>query len=379
MLLLAFTMTNVNASRPGTGSAAAPVRGKEATPKENVSESRYAHQSVNVQEVGSGPRSYWLFEPAEPRPAQAPVVVFLHGWLSMNPGIYGAWIEHLAKSGHVVIVPRYQDGWRTPPSDFLPNSIVAIRDALDVLETAPGRVRPDRERFALIGHSAGGNLAAQVAAVAGPSGLPGPKAVVAVTPGEVIPSSWPKLSKIPAEVRLAVVVAEEDVVVGDERARQIYRQSKAIPADQKLFVLYRSDRKNFPPLVADHQAPTGALSRLDSGEGPFREMQMAKASVNALDVLGIWRLADLTLEAGFEARCLQSLTEGGDLLRDLGQRPDGQPTRPPLVGQDLDKFPRVVPAYGMRLVPWPALPALSTANPERTLLKTASSSEVNQK
>jgi dienelactone hydrolase len=332
-------------------------------------------------EVGGGPRSYWLFEPAEPRPSQAPVVVFLHGWLSINPGIYGAWIEHLAKSGHVVIVPRYQDGWRTPPSEFLPNSIAAIRDALDVLETAPQRVRPDRDRFALIGHSAGGNLAAQVAAVADRSGLPEPKAVVAVTPGEVIPSTWPKLSEIPAEVRLAVAVAEEDVVVGDERARQIFEEANAIPAEHKLFVLYRSDRKSSPPLVADHQAPTGALSRLDSGEGPFREMQMSKASVNALDFLGVWRLADLTLQAGFVARCLQSVTEGGDLLRNLGQRPDGRPTRPPLVGQDLAEFPRVVPAYGMRLVPWPSVPALSTADPERTLLKikTASSGESSKK
>ncbi|CAN5658345.1 alpha/beta hydrolase fold domain-containing protein [soil metagenome] len=346
-------------------------RGGEATQTADQRDSRYPHRSIRGQEVGSGPRSYWLFEPAEPRPAQAPVVVFLHGWLSINPGIYGAWIEHLTRSGHVVVAPRYQEGWTTPPADFLPNTVAAVRDALDVLETAPDRVRPDRDRFALIGHSAGGNLAAQLASVARSSGLPVPKALVSVMPGEVIPSTWPKLSEIPSEVRLAVVAAEEDVVVGDERARQIYQKTVAVPDDQKLFVLYRSDRRGAPALVADHLAPTAGLAWLDTGEGPFREFQMARATVNALDIDGLWRLADLTLHAGFADLDLPTVTQSGALLRDLGRWSDGRPVRSPLVavGQKIDAFPRVVPVYGLRLVPWPSVPALSSADPARLFPK----------
>ncbi len=86
----------------------------------------------------------------------APVLVFHHGWLAVNPGVYGAWIEHLCRRGFVVIFPRYHADWLTSPSDYLPNALAAVRDALDVLELGPNRVRPDRERFALIGHSAGG-------------------------------------------------------------------------------------------------------------------------------------------------------------------------------------------------------------------------------
>src|SRR5262245_12600542 len=120
----------------------------------------YPHQSFHAQRFGSGPRSYWLIEPAEPTPARAPVAVFNPAWLSVNPGIYGAWIEHRARRGFVVIFPRYQADWMTRPADFLPNATAAVRDALDVLETAPGRVRPDRDRLVMVGHSAGGNLAA---------------------------------------------------------------------------------------------------------------------------------------------------------------------------------------------------------------------------
>ena len=39
----------------------------------------YPHRSVTKTEIGSGPKSYFLFEPAGPIPKRAPVVVFQHG------------------------------------------------------------------------------------------------------------------------------------------------------------------------------------------------------------------------------------------------------------------------------------------------------------
>ena len=108
----------------------------------------YPHKAVKHTELGQGPRSYWLFEPADPTPDSAPVVVFNHGWFAVNPAVYGAWIEHLARRGRIVIAPRYQRNWSTPPADFLPNGLIAIREALDVLSTSPSHVRPDRTKFA---------------------------------------------------------------------------------------------------------------------------------------------------------------------------------------------------------------------------------------
>ena len=78
----------------------------------------YPHKSVKQTEVGEGPRSYWLFEPAEPSPEMAPVVVFNHGWFAVNPAVYGAWIEHMVRRGRIVIAPRYQRDLLTPPANF---------------------------------------------------------------------------------------------------------------------------------------------------------------------------------------------------------------------------------------------------------------------
>ena len=224
----------------------------------------YPHKSFTASASGTGARSYWIFEPAEPVPVKAPVVVFHHGWLAVNPGVYGAWIEHLARSGRIVIFPKYQTEL-TSPADFLPNSVASVLDALDVLETAPGRVRPDRERFAVIGHSAGGNLSVQMAAVAEARGLPIPKAVVAVCPGEVRPLIEPPLSTIPADTLLAIAAASDDRIVGDCRAREIYAQATSLTTSRKKYVLYRSDRRGPTLLVADHFAPTAGLAMLDTG------------------------------------------------------------------------------------------------------------------
>ncbi len=312
----------------------------------------YPHGTFSAQSFGTGARSYWIFEPADPVPETAPVVVFHHGWLAVNPGVYGAWIEHLARSGRVVIFPRYQTDWSTRPSEFLPNAIAAVRDALDVLETAPRHVRPDLHRFALIGHSAGGNLSAQMAAVAAEEGLPEARAIVAMFPGEVKPLHEPDLAKIPARTLLLVAAADADLIVGDCRAREIYAEAAAIPPSHKEFLLYRSCRNGPIPLVADHLAPTAGLTRLDSGEGLFRTKQMNRATVDILDRFGFWRAADLTIAAGFAGLSLDEATAGGALFRDLGRWGDGTAVTPPLSGDDLAIIPRVLPTNGVRLIPW---------------------------
>jgi dienelactone hydrolase len=313
----------------------------------------YPHKSYQRKEYGWGATSYWMYEPDEPRPEKAPVVVYIHGWLGVNPGAYGAWIEHLARSGKVVIFPRYQTDAFTRPADFLPNTLAAVTDALDVLETAPDHVRPDRECFALIGHSAGGNLAAQVAAVAAEARLPKPKAVIALMPGEVQPSRLPDLSKIPADTLLVVTVASEDRIVGDARGREIFMLAQAIPPTHKKFVLYRSDSHGFPRLIAHHLAPTAAHPGLDTGDGLLLGFQMNRAELNAFDTAGFWRLADMTLWAAFQGMSLDKATDRGEYFRHLGYWSDGRPVERPIVGDDLSQIPRVIPTNGARLIKFP--------------------------
>ncbi len=324
------------------------------------------HQGVKRYEIGQGPRSYLLFEPDKPRPepeSKAPVVVFLHGWFAVNPGCYGAWIDHLCRNGSIVIFPRYQNDIGTMPQEFLPNALAAIRDALAVLHGGVGHVRPDLARFALIGHSAGANLAAQIAAVAADPDveIPIPQALVTVMPGVVIPTRVPSLSNIPATTLLTVIVGDEDFLVGDLRGRQIFAEATAIPRSRKRFILFRSDRHGYPPLVAEHASPTGSNSRLDNGEGILHSFQLSLGEVNAFDRAGFWHMADLTLLAGFNGKTLDDVTRDKAAFCHLGYWSDGRPVTPPIVGDDLSTIPRVIPANGLRIFAWSGMPKADVA------------------
>jgi acetyl esterase/lipase len=313
----------------------------------------YPHKSVRQTEIGTGPRSYILFEPADPTPTRAPVVVFHHGWLAMNPGVYGAWIDHLVRSGNIVIYPRFMES-DTPVPDYLPNTLAAVVDAFDVLESSPAHIKPDRRRFALLGHSTGGVLSVQVAALARSRGLPEPRAVIAVTPGDVLRARGPNLADIPSTTLLVVVAAEHDVVTGDGRAREIFREATSLPASRKKYVLYRSDIRGRPALWADHLAPTAALAAFDNGDGPFHDFQMNQGATNAFDREGFWKVADVTIAAGFAGQTLDNARLTAPDLRRLGFWSDGRPVLPPIVADDPSEVPRTVPGHGFRLIPWQA-------------------------
>ena len=127
---------------------------------------QYLHASVIKNRYGTGGKEYWIFEPDSPKPRSAPVVVFLHGWGGMNPLYYGAWLDHLVKRGNIVIYPRYQKNLLTGITEFTPNALQAVKDAVNRLQNEPGHVSADLTRFATVGHSLGGLLAANIAALA---------------------------------------------------------------------------------------------------------------------------------------------------------------------------------------------------------------------
>src|SRR5512137_414974 len=87
-----------------------------AQPKSGPGGADYPHQAVISKFYGKGGTAYWLFEPSSPAPTSAPLIVFNHGWILMEPRHYDAWIEHLVKRGNIVVLPRYQDSMFTSPT-----------------------------------------------------------------------------------------------------------------------------------------------------------------------------------------------------------------------------------------------------------------------
>jgi acetyl esterase/lipase len=131
----------------------------------------YRHNSMRKSVHEQGATQYWIFEPTQPKPAKAPLVLFFHGYTAMNPATYHAWIEHLTRNGNIVIYPRYQSGFLTPPNQFLPNCITSVRDAMTVL-LENDHVQPDTRHVSAVGHSAGGLLAIGYSAQAEKENLP---------------------------------------------------------------------------------------------------------------------------------------------------------------------------------------------------------------
>jgi acetyl esterase/lipase len=302
--------------------AAAPSPPEQ--PKTGPGGSDYRHGKVVSHSFDSGPQQYWILAPAEPRRETAPVVVFNHGWMGMHPAVYRGWLHHLVRRGNVVIFPRYQGGLLTPPWTFTDNAVLAVRRALARLKGG-GHPAPEPGKFALVGHSAGAAISADMASLAEARGLPVPRALMCVQPGRGTRKAraifFPAADyrKIPKETALLVLVGEDDRIVGREEARRIFQGTPQIPPDRKDYVLVHTDRHGAPPLVADHVSPAS----------PMRPNPIIRGRrINALDYYAYWRLFDALLDFAFEGehkeRCLGDTPQ----QRFMGRWSDGTPVKP---------------------------------------------------
>lgn len=253
--------------------------------------SEYTSNSIIKSSYGEGANQFWIYEPSNPKPPSAPVIVFNHGWLAIDPFIYEAWITHLVKKGNIVIYPRYQENMFTKSDDFTPNAIKAVKGGISILNTG-SHVKPDRSKFAIVGHSVGGIISANMAALANEENLPEPKAVFCVEPGkerspeDSIGPILENLNKIPSNTVLLTLVGDKDNIVGNDTAKRIYIDSKSVSESNKDYIILVTDERGNPPLIADHLAPLAFETKYFS-------------LVNSLDYYGTWKLFDGLYEAAF--------------------------------------------------------------------------------
>lgn len=340
-------------------------------PKAGPGGSQLPHAEVIKHRYESGAREYWIYEPDQPKPRRAPVIVFLHGWGGTNPAAYGAWLDHLVRRGNIVIYPRYQADLMSPVSEFTASAIEAIKNALERLTTEKGHIKPDLDKFAVVGHSMGGLLTANVAALAAESGLPKVRAMMPVEPGRpsnplgLFELELADLAKIPADTLLLSVVGEDDVLVGDHDGKRIYHEATKVAAANKDFITLLSDDHGEPALVAGHYAPTGADPRYDNGEfvpardssipgGPVRDRirerignrqrdpnakpedrgtdttsgsaPINRRGVDAMD-FALWRLFDALCDAAFNGKNRGAALGNTPARRSMGKWSDGKPVK----------------------------------------------------
>jgi acetyl esterase/lipase len=328
------------------GQASPPVQ-----PAKGPGGKEYSHAAVIKNRYEQGVKEYWIYEPDQPKPGSAPVIVFLHGWGAMNPAVYGAWIDHLVKCGNIVIYPRYQADLKTPLKDFTANAIDAIHNAINRLQNEPDHVYPDLSKFAVVGHSVGGLLTANVSALAQENGLPQVEAMMSVEPGRTwnvgtrgnVPLA--DLSKIPSKTLLLAVVGDQDRLARDVDAKRIYNESKNVHADNKDYITMISDNHGTPPILAHHGAPTAFDAAYDNGdkqrdvsemrerikerikerhgEDADTEIGSLEHLVNALDFYGTWKLFDGLCDAAFYGKNREYALGNTPQQRNMGQWSDG--------------------------------------------------------
>jgi acetyl esterase/lipase len=309
-------------------------------PREGPGAPATKHRDVVVRDHdGQGAaKAFVTYEPASPRPASAPVVLFLHGFFDETPTKVDALLQQVARSGFIVVYPTYGVPWL--PGDWESNAAEAFAAALRELDGL-GHVHPDRERVSYVGHSIGGILALRLANRAhSPSELPAPRTVVLLDAAGLATPAYPAmpvddLSKIPVSTWLLVVMAEESYALGKGEAsqcrsaesakdsacnalgiaRRAFAGTPQIPGDHKSAVVIPSDRRGGTVLRSEHN---GALGHCGSPPKP----------IDAIDTYGYWKLTVGALAATCRSTWSEYAFRDTEQRRSMGHWSDGAPVKP---------------------------------------------------
>jgi acetyl esterase/lipase len=331
-------------------------------PKSGPGGADYVAAEVVKRAVGRASAATYVFHaagsPAQPRP----VVVFIHAWGQPNPQAYGAWIEHLARKGNLVLFPKYQEVNRTRPADASNVAAALVKDALAAL-AADEQAKPDTQKLAVAGHLAGAAVAVNLAATAKEKGLPAPALVFALMPGGI--ASDPKsrgvlladLKEIDPAALIVTMIGDRDAAASDRASKRILKEAENVPANRKLFVRTLSDDHGFPVLSATLSSPGAASPAYDAaaikippdpprdpkaprernpwrwsadmsltGEQTVLANQLIAGATDALDYMGYWKALDMALEAAFSGRDAAYLRDSPALV-DMGRWSDGWPVK----------------------------------------------------
>lgn len=286
----------------------------------------YIHAEVDFQDYGKKQDGYWLFQPKAPVPKEAPVVIFLHGYSATNPMVYGAFIEHLVKKGNVVIFPRYQKTILIPsPDRFVPNTVKAIKNALQKLE-GEGYVNAKKDEVYFVGHSFGGTISANMLIDIDNLGVPKPKGVLLICPGVGPFTSAVKESyeEIPSDINLVIVTAERDFVTGDGFAHRIFSTAENTP--NRIWFKHFTDEYGTPPVTSDHLEVYAKNNAYDTGNHGYSYNRARNSKIDVIDYNVYWKAIDALIEASDSQ---PELIFGAEhKFRNIGHWSDGTPIKP---------------------------------------------------
>ena len=304
----------------------------DAFAQSDAAEQGWDAQTMAWVDYGSGRDGFSLFYPTTPVDSACEVVVFLHGYGAYNPMLYGGWISHLVRRGHVVVFPFYQDNLFLPrPEAFTGLAAKAIRKALEWAPQVMYMPTLKRDRIHYIGHSYGGTISAGLAAHSALYQIPEPGAMLLCMPGTG-PFSAGQLrdyAGIPLHTVLGLVVGQDDEVVGYSLAERIYQTT---PPELRKVFFSLAPQAGSPALSAHHNEAYSLLEELDNGRHNYNYWRgFMVGQTDAHDRNGLWRWFDQLV---IEARERAPNSWSADQLATwpfLGEDQDGEPYGPVLM------------------------------------------------
>lgn len=323
-LFLLFSLSVLLASGPvfAATQAKATQPGQPAT---GPGGQDYPYSKTLATGYGSGAERYWIIEPAQADDGKPlPVVLFAHGLGLTSHSAYRSWINHLVRRGNIVIYPVYHTGGVVDPTNFTDETATACRNALARCDGKQHKLA-DLKRFTMVGHSAGGTIIANLAARPKHFGLPAPKALLLLQPGDtkadhgigaLFASITEDHSTIPQGTLMLIVDVKNDYFVSPKAGKRIYDNAKKVDEQNKRRLLLQSDEHGEPAIVADHMLPMGWTNK-----------QTSQGRVNTYDYAA-WRWFD-ALQAAAQGDEQQREQVFGEAALDLGKWSDGTPVRRP--------------------------------------------------
>jgi len=268
-----------------------------------------------------------LYEPSDPLPASAPLVVFAGRDDTLEDSPYAAFLDHVARGGAIVVHLTY--GAQSAPSagEMCDAAEAAYWAAVEELTGSDvQRAQPRSDELVWVGHGRGAMVAGRLAAEWFGRRLPPPRALMMLMPRR-LPGAVDTERTLPRDTMALLVLAEEDQGRDEDLERDIWRGLAEIPGAWRQSLILGSDRHGTPALVADFDSP---LAALDHANGP---------AADALDWFGPWKWLDALVSCSlWRVDCEHALGDT-DEQRYMGHWSDGAPVREP----EVEFGPRLAP------------------------------------
>lgn len=301
-------------------------------PKSGPAGSNYPHKSYKRTDLDFGPKGdantiVEIREPAEPTPAKAPVIIYIHGWTTpelIEEGRFSPFVEHATKHGYITLLVRY--GTRAQLPLHMKNQAQGVKEALEYLNTK-GTVKPNGQ-VAYTGSSLGGSYVFQLAHNAEKLGIPVPKVIGSFDPAGGFVVNIKNLKNIPSSTRVVIVPSESETVpAGGQAYSDIWKSIAHIDASKKLIIMPLNDDHGSPKIYSNHSS---CINGYDPGSRDQLE-------VSAEDWYGCWKPVLGAIDYEFGLGGFQYIDPKGEEVRNMGTWADGTPVKKARINEEVIK------------------------------------------